>query len=172
MARVPYIEVKDHPELNELVAKVGSQRGGEITHLYKLLFYSPPLADGWLHIITAVRQQSKISVADQELVIMLIAVINKALFEYKSHAPKALALGFTQAQFDAIPNWQNSKEFDERQRVVLAYTDVMTRAVEVPDHTFQAVRAIFGERELIEITALIAAYNMVTRFTVAMHLGS
>ena len=44
---------------------------------------------------------------------------------------------------------------------------VMTRDVKVPDQLFREVRARFSNTEVIELTAAIAAYNMVARFLVA-----
>jgi alkylhydroperoxidase family enzyme len=55
--------------------------------------------------------------------------------------------------------------------VLLAYTDAMTLDVQVPDHLFAEVKKIFSEREIVEITATIAAYNCVSRFLVALDVG-
>lgn len=182
MARVPDFEVNDHPELNELVDQIcaerrhlypnGLVRGTHLWQLYSVLLHRPPIAAGWLQLISAVRAGSKLSAVDQELVIVLVAAINKSRFEYHSHAPKLLAAGLTQAQIDALPNWRNCGEFNERQRAILAYADAITRTVEVPDQVFDAVRALFNAEELVELTALTAAYNFTTRFTVALQLGS
>ena len=181
MARVPDLEVNDHPELNELVSQIcaerrhlypnGLVRGTHLWQLYSVLLHRPPIAAGWLQLVSAVRAGSTLSAVDQELVIVLVAIINKSEFEYHSHAPKLLAAGLTQTQIDALPNWRNSKEFNERQRAILAYADVMTRSVEVPNDVFDGVRAIFNTEQLVELTALIAAYNFTTRFTVALQLG-
>jgi alkylhydroperoxidase family enzyme len=48
----------------------------------------------------------------------------------------------------------------------------MTREVEVPDSVFAGVRAILDDRELMELTATIAAYNLVSRFLIALRVGS
>ena len=60
--------------------------------------------------------------------------------------------------------------FDARERAVLAYTDAMTRHVQVPEPVFAAVRAEFDDRWLVELTATVAAYNMVSRFLEALQL--
>ena len=60
---------------------------------------------------------------------------------------------------------------DERQWAVLEYTDAMTRAVAVPDPVFAELRRLFSEREVVEITATVAAYNCVSRFLVALDVG-
>ena len=82
----------------------------------------------------------------------------------------ALKEGVSQAQLDALPAWEGSDLFDERERAVLAYTDAMTRTVQVPDPVFAAVRAAFDDRMLVELTATVAAYNMVSRFLEALQV--
>lgn len=54
---------------------------------------------------------------------------------------------------------------------VLAYTDAMTLDVQVPDAVFAELRNMFSEREIVEITATISAYNCVSRFLVALDVG-
>ena len=176
MGRISNLELDDHPELNDLVAQICKlrgrpfKRGGHLWELYTTLFHNPAIASAWLQLMTAVRAGSKLPAADQELVVVLLAKINKSKFEYDSHAPKGLAAGLTQAQLDALLNWRESKLFSERQRAILAYAEVISRTVEVPDEIFAAVRKIFNDRELVDLTGIIAAYNFTMRFTVPMQL--
>lgn len=46
----------------------------------------------------------------------------------------------------------------------------MTRDVQVSDATFDALRPHFNERAIVEITATVAAYNMVSRFLGALQI--
>ena len=170
MARVAYPEEQDHPELAELIAKIRSERGGRLLNLYKMLLNSPPLAAGWLHLFTAIRQQCQLPGAVRELVIMRVAIINGAEYEYKIHIPFALKEGFSQEQINALQNWQRSDLFDERQRAVLAYADSMTKEIHVPDAVFAGVREHFNSRELVELTTAIAGYNLVSRFLEALQV--
>ncbi|TXJ06144.1 MAG: carboxymuconolactone decarboxylase family protein, partial [Alicycliphilus sp.] len=59
-----------------------------------------------------------------------------------------------------------------RERAVLAYTDAMTRQVQVSDEVFAFVAAHFEPRRLVELTATVAAYNMVSRFLEALQIHS
>jgi len=63
------------------------------------------------------------------------------------------------------------KVLNRAQRAVLRYTDAMTKTVQVPDEVFQELRECFGEREVVEITATVAAYNCCSRFLVALDVG-
>jgi len=40
----------------------------------------------------------------------------------------------------------------------------MTREIDVPDNVFADLRKHFNERQTVELTMLIGAYNMLTRF--------
>jgi len=47
----------------------------------------------------------------------------------------------------------------------------MTRDVKVPQALFDEVRKLFSEQEVVEITATVASYNLVSRFLVALDVG-
>jgi len=170
MARLPYadpVAVADRP----LVEAISAQRG-EILHLYQMLLHSPPLTAGWLSYLTAIRQQCRLPGAIRELVIMRVAVLNRAAYEAEQHAPIALAEGLDQAQLDALEHWQRSDLFDARQQAVLALTDAMTRTVQVPDAVFAAAHDHFDNTAMVELVGVIAAYNMVSRFLEALAIDS
>jgi len=61
---------------------------------------------------------------------------------------------------------------DPQQRAVLAYTDAITREIHVPDGVFKIIRSLFDERAIVELTATVAAYNMVSRFLAALQIHS
>jgi len=171
MARIPYADLT-REEVKPLVNKIKAERG-EVLHLYRMLMHSVPVATGWLGYLTAIRQQCKLSAALRELVIMRVAHINGAPYEADQHRPFALKAGVTEAQLQALAHWQEQSEvYDPVQRDVLAYTDAMTRDVHVSDDVARAVREHFDHEQLVELTATIAAYNMVSRFLEAMQIHS
>jgi alkylhydroperoxidase family enzyme len=170
MARVAYFDEKKHPELAPLVEKIKAERGGKLLNLYRILLHSPPLVEGWLKLFTAIRQQCKLHGHYRELAIMRVAVVNGADYEFRAHVPFALKGGMTQAQIDALPKWEASGLFDDKERAVLGYTDSMTREIHVPDAIFAPLKKHFDEQELVELTATIAGYNLVSRFLEAMQV--
>jgi AhpD family alkylhydroperoxidase len=170
MARIPYADL-DQPDVQPLVQRIVAERG-EVLHLYQMLLHSPPVAAGWLRYLTAIRQECALPGSLRELVIMRVAVLNGAPYEADQHAPIAVREGVTQDQLDALPRWTESDLFDARQRAVLAYADAMTRDIQVPEPVFAAARSELGERLLVELTATVAAYNMVSRFLEALQIHS
>ena len=170
MARLPYADLGE-PALRPLVDRIVAERGS-VLHLYQMLMHSPPLAEGWLDYLTAVRQRCSLPGALRELVIMRVAVLNRAPYEADQHAPIALKEGVTQRQLDALADWAASDAFEPLQRAVLQLTDTMTREVQVPPAQLEAVRALLGERQTVELVATVAAYNMVSRFLEALQIHS
>lgn len=171
MARIPYADLSA-PEAQPLVQRIVAERGS-VLHLYQMLMHSPPLAEGWLGFMTKVRQQLALPGDLRELVIMRIAHLNGAPYEADQHAPIALKEGLAQAQLDALADWRAASErFTPLQREVLALCDAMTREVHVDAAIVQAVRERLGERQLVELVATIASYNMVSRFLEALQIHS
>lgn len=170
MARLAYADCS-RPEDASLVKDIITQRG-EVPHLYRMLLHSPAVTAGWLNHLTAIRQKTRLPGILREMVIIRVAHLNNAPYEAEQHAPIALREGLTPDQLRDLADWQQSTLFDEKQRAILAYTDAMTRNVQVPDPVFAAIRRFFGETGVVELTAAIATYNMVSRFLEALQIHS
>jgi alkylhydroperoxidase family enzyme len=170
MARIPYAQ-PDTPERKAIAERIIRERGS-LLHLYKMLLNSAPVAEGWLTYLTAIRQKCKLNGAIREMVIMRVAFINGASYEADQHAPIALREGLTQPQVDALHDWETATCFSDLQRAVLAYCDTMTKKIQVPDEIYNGVAKFFDSEQMIELTATIAAYNMVSRFLEALQVHS
>ena len=169
MARIPYADTAD-PAIAELAERIRRERGGKVLNLYRMLLHSPPVALGWLNLFTALRQQADLSGRYRELAILRIAVLNGADYEFRQHVPFALAEGLTQGQVDALKAGAAPQGLTDADRAVLAYADAMTRQIRVPDDVFAAVRAHFDDRAVVELTATIGGYNLVSRFLEAIQV--
>lgn len=170
MARVPYADETSSPEVAQLAARIRAERGGQMLNLYRMLLNSPPVAEGWLALLTAIRQKAKLRGEYRELAILRVALVNGATYEYNVHVPFALKEGVTQTQIDALATWHAAAVYTDPQRAVLAYTDAMTSEVHVAGAVFDALRPHFDQRELVELTATIASYNLVSRFLEALQV--
>jgi AhpD family alkylhydroperoxidase len=170
MARIPYADTANEAT-RPLAWRILAERGS-ILHLYQMLLHSPPVAEGWLGYLTAIRQQSTLSGAIREMVIIRVAQINRAPYEADQHMPIARQEGVPAEKLDALAHWDDSPLFDATERAVLAYTDAMTRDVQVDEAIFAGVAEVFEAQQLVELTATVAAYNMVSRFLEALQIHS
>jgi 4-carboxymuconolactone decarboxylase len=81
--------------------------------------------------------------------------------------------GVTDDQIAELPRYATSDAFGELERLVIDYAVAMTSTpAEIPDELFDALRAHFDERQLVELTAAIAIENYRSRFNWAFGIGS
>jgi AhpD family alkylhydroperoxidase len=81
--------------------------------------------------------------------------------------------GASAEQLADLPRYRESEHFDETEKLVLDYAVAITSVpVVVPDELFDALRARFDERQLVELTSAIATENYRARFNWAFGIGS
>lgn len=168
---------------------------GPLIPLDLALLTAPSVAAGWSSFVGAIRTQTSLAADIREICICRVAALNDAEFEWEHHAPilkeegklgeramnevrTGVPAAETTKTFSPSKTPENGPTSDEsdiglveKQWAVMHYTDAMTLKVKVPDPIFTRLRQWFDEREIIEITATVAAYNCVSRFLVALDVG-
>lgn len=167
MARIDYADITK-PETKPLVERIETERSG-LPNLYRMLLNSPPVAQGWLAYLTAIRQQSGLPARLREMLILRVAVLNQADYEFEQHLPIAVQAGCSPAQLAGLKAGDFAP-LGAAERAAMAYCDEMTREIRVRDATFAAVRKAYDDKEIVDITATVAAYNMVSRFLEAIQI--
>jgi 4-carboxymuconolactone decarboxylase len=169
-SRVPSVQPGTRPELAQIEARILAERG-RISPLYQVLLNSAPIASGWERLLTAVRNETGIPANLRELVILRVAVLNGAQFEFDAHVPHALRAGVDERRIDAVSQWGISGVFTPVEELVLELADTMTREIVVPDSLMNRLHEHFDAKGIVEIVATVAAYNMVSRLLVALDVG-
>lgn len=178
MIRVPLVQPGTRLELAEIERSIALRRG-DISVLYQVLLNSAPVASGWEKLLTAVRNDTSIPAALRELVILRVAVLNRATFEFEAHVPHARLAGIADAKIDAVRRWNDGSGdgdaapaavFSDDEQLVLELADAMTRDIEVGDALMARLCARFDARGVVEVVTTVAAYNMVSRLLVALRI--
>ncbi|KAI0386993.1 AhpD-like protein [Hypomontagnella monticulosa] len=197
--RIPYVPNPPQPASADeaaIISRIAARRAPRpLQPLDLALLHAPPVADGWNAFLGAVRTRTTLDAAVRELAICRVAVCNQAWYEWGHHAPLAVAAGVRESGMGVVKReklveegkeeGEEGKEggeekakkealqagLSEKEWAVLRYADEMTRNVRVPDAVFEALRAVCDEREVVEVTATVAAYNCVSRFLVALDVG-
>jgi AhpD family alkylhydroperoxidase len=168
--RVPLVQPGTRPELAEIEARIMAERG-RVSLLYQVLLNSGPIASGWERMLTAVRNQTGVPADLRELMILRVAVLNGASFEFDAHVPHARNAGVSLEKVDAVRNASIADVFEPLERLALELTDAMTRDVKVPDALMARIQQYFDPKGVVEIVATVAAYNMVSRLLVALNVA-
>jgi alkylhydroperoxidase family enzyme len=79
--------------------------------------------------------------------------------------------GVTEPQLLAMPNYRDSDRFTTLEKLVLDYASAISRTpTGVTDELFAAMRQHFDERQMVELTNVIALENMRARFNSAFDM--
>ena len=155
----------------ELLDAIRARRGGKFINLDLALLWSEPLARGWNTFVGAVRKEFAVSPRLKEIAICAVARVTGADYEFTHHWPEYVRAGGNdglRAKLDDADKAAADRAFSDDERLAMRYAIAMTRHVSVPEALFEEVRARFSTPEIVELTAAIAAYNMVARFLLAL----
>jgi AhpD family alkylhydroperoxidase len=104
------------------------------------------------------------------LVYLRVSQINNCAYCLDMHTRDLLKNGEKIEKHAMVQSWAEAgHHFDERERAALAWAETVTRVAEtgVPDEAYQAVRAVFGERELVDLTIAISMMNAYNRMSIS-----
>lgn len=157
-----------------LVAAIRSRRKGKLLKLDRMLLHSPPLAEGWNIYLRKVREDLQVPIRLRELAMCVVAVLNDASYEYEHHAPLYVTAGGSEEQAQALRNVAepsfNKLMFPELDQAVIELAREMTLRVKVRDSLKEQLLALVGTRQTVELVGVVATYNMVSRFLVALDI--
>jgi alkylhydroperoxidase family enzyme len=163
----------------DLVEAIRARRGGGLLNLDRMLLVSPALARGWNAHLGSIRTGLALAARLRELAICTVAVLNGADYELQQHLPLYRQAGGSERAVHVLRSFQLSRDgaapfneaeaFDAAERAVLELTIEMTRNIRVSDAAFEQVRSVLkDDQHTVELVAVVATYNMVSRFLVAL----
>ncbi|KVE34282.1 carboxymuconolactone decarboxylase family protein [Burkholderia sp. TSV86] len=114
--------------------------------------------------------QSGLSPVLVELVYLRVSQINNCAFCLDMHTRDLLKKGVTVEKLALLQAWAEAGDlFDARERAALAWAESVTRVAQtgVPDAAYDSARAVFDERELVDLTIAIGLMNTYNRMAIS-----
>ncbi|MBN9425055.1 MAG: carboxymuconolactone decarboxylase family protein [Burkholderiales bacterium] len=170
--RIPPVTPGTRADLADLEARILAERG-RVSPLYQVLLNSPPMAHGWEQLLSAVRKRNSLTADVRELVILRVAVLNGATYEFDAHVPHAQAAGVSPEAIEALRKVPLAADapLTPAQRLAIDLADRMTRSITVERELFDRVSANLDTQQMLDLVVTIAAYNMVSRLLVTLEIG-
>ncbi|MFI5235994.1 MAG: carboxymuconolactone decarboxylase family protein [Gemmatimonadales bacterium] len=106
------------------------------------------------------------------LVRLRASQINGCAYCIDMHWKDLRALGETEQRLYGLDAWEESPYYSERERAGLRWTEALTliAADRVPDAAYQAAKSQFTDKELADLSLVIAAINAWNRLSIAARL--
>ena len=104
-----------------------------------------------------------------ELVYLRVSQINNCAYCLDMHTRELLKKGQKIEKLALVQAWAEAGDlFSERERAALAWAETVTRVAEtgVPDEAYRAARAVFEEKELVDLTIAIGLMNAYNRLAI------
>ncbi|TCG00320.1 alkylhydroperoxidase [Paraburkholderia strydomiana] len=114
--------------------------------------------------------QSGLSPVLVDLVYLRVSQINNCAYCLDMHTRDLLKKGVKVEKLALVQAWAEAGNlFDERERAALAWAESVTRVAQtgVPDEAYEAARAVFDERELVDLTIAIGLMNTYNRMAIS-----
>ncbi|PRF38343.1 alkylhydroperoxidase [Burkholderia multivorans] len=114
--------------------------------------------------------QSGLSPVLVDLVYLRVSQINNCAYCLDMHTRDLLKKGVKIEKLALVQAWREAGNlFDERERAALAWAESVTliATTGVPDDAFEAARAVFSERELVDLTIAASLMNTYNRMAIS-----
>jgi len=133
---------------------------------------SPELADRLQAVGDYLRFHTQLPPGLTEFVIIITAREWSSPFEWQFHAPLAMAAGVDKAVIADLGAGRRPRGMNADQSLVYDFSLALHRAKgRVPDSLFGAVKARFGERNLVDLIALNGYYDAVAMSLAAANVA-
>jgi AhpD family alkylhydroperoxidase len=114
--------------------------------------------------------QSELPAELVELVYLRVSQINNCGYWLDTHIRDLTKTGVPIGKLAQVQAWEEGGDlFSETERAALAWAETVTRVAQtgVPDDAYQAARAVFGEKELVDLTIAISLMNAYDRMAIS-----
>ncbi|CAM2170972.1 Alkylhydroperoxidase [Burkholderia latens] len=105
-----------------------------------------------------------------DLVYLRVSQINNCAYCLDMHTRDLLKKGVKVEKLALVQAWREAGHlFDERERAALAWAESVTLVAQtgVPNASYEAARAAFNERELVDLTIAVGLMNTYNRMAIS-----
>jgi AhpD family alkylhydroperoxidase len=176
MTRTPYVDKGNAtPEVQAIYARL--EQAAEplfgrpmVLNVMRALAHSPVLLRRVSSLGNVMLNDLTLDPQLRELAALQLFRVNRCDYGFQQHVVIAKLVGLSDKQIANIGAYRTYPYYSEVERVVLEYAEVMTRDVQVSDDLFAQVLRLFDNRQIVELTMVIAYWNMMSRFLVALQV--
>jgi uncharacterized peroxidase-related enzyme len=174
-ARVPLLEREQVPdEVAALYDKLYLDRG-VVPNMFKVFANVPPLALGIAALLKPLMAEGALVGWYKELIATRVASLNQCEYCISAHRYLALQRGATPEQVASLGETSadsfETGPFTEKEKAGFRYAGLLhISGHAIDDAAFAAVSTHFNTQEIIELTAVAAAFEFFPRFNSALHI--
>ena len=149
------------PEQRRVHDQIVSGPRGRIQGPLRAVLHNAELAERWSALGEQLRYQTMFSRRLCELAILVTGRACRSPFEWYAHRSEAEKAGIEPEIIEALLAEVTPPGLSDDDRAVVDYAVELNRHKSVSDRTYAVALGRFGERGVVELTALVGYYTMV-----------
>jgi 4-carboxymuconolactone decarboxylase len=149
-------------EQKRVAHTIASGPRGSLRGPFHALLRSPELADRVRHLGDFVRFESTFPASLRELAILVVARFWSADYEWNAHRKHAVAAGLDPAIPAAIEAGRRPEKLTPDEALVYDLVSQLLVDKDISDATYDAAKARFGERAIVELIGTAGYYGFVS----------
>jgi 4-carboxymuconolactone decarboxylase len=149
-------------EQQRVAAEILKVSSGGLGGPYNFLLRSPVLADRFLKLADYLRFNTSVPRRLNEMAILIQARLWTAQYEWWAHHPLALKAGLAPAIAEALKVGRRPDGMQPDEAAVYDFCVELSKRQAVSDATFERVRTLLGEQQVVDLVALTGFYAQVS----------
>jgi uncharacterized peroxidase-related enzyme len=156
-------------EIAALFDKIYEERG-VVPYMFQTVAHVPALASGFAAFLKPLMSEGELPAWYKELVATRVASLNTCEYCVSSHRYLAKLRGASDEQIASLDSYETGP-FTEKEKAGFRYADKLhTSAHAIDDIAYEEVKKYFTDKEIIELTAVAAAFEFFPRFVSALEI--
>jgi AhpD family alkylhydroperoxidase len=163
-------------ERHEVAPEIGAiydallQQRGVVPNMFKTLANSPALAHGVVAFLKPIVGDGALPGWYKELVAVRVCILHEFEYGIRAHQLSAKQKGAREEQIAALKDFERGP-FTESEKLGFRYAGRLHRSPDAIDDGFYAqVKAVYSDSEIMELTAVAAAFEFFPRFIGALRI--
>jgi 4-carboxymuconolactone decarboxylase len=136
----------------------GLQGEGFPYNVLGILMYNPDTLEPFLDYWVTSKAKMGLSVREQELVILRMAVLYRSEYVWKHHVKVGREFGVSDTELDAVRDGSYAAFSAARERAFLELTDAFMNERSLLPELWNWTRDILGEKDFVDLISLVSQY--------------
>ncbi|NLR72770.1 carboxymuconolactone decarboxylase family protein [Novosphingobium sp. ERN07] len=161
MNRIPPMRVEDLTE--EEQERYHSTPSGR-SNLAMLLAHARSMRIGIGSAVSAMMSDIEVPPLERQICVLAVLHLDRGAYEWAQHLEVSKAMGIPDEKVAAIADDRfGDPAFNHREKALLAFTRQVVKTVRVDDFVFDAVKAFYSLRQIVELIHVIGLYMLFAR---------
>jgi AhpD family alkylhydroperoxidase len=165
------IETPTTEELQKFYERVSrASRGLGVLNVFKVAAHSPELMQSWWQMMVVLLSRLELNPRLRELAILRLFQLTHCEYGYAHHVRIGRDAGVTDDEIAAMAKYESSGLFSPLEKLVLRYTDAVTKLSDGAPTLAEELKGQLSEREVLELTFCIANWNLIAHLVLPLQI--